>query len=147
MGIRDLADYVSRVWFIRDWHLGWTWEFSWTGGSVNTWRYFKDEEVVGLDKELVSKLDSARHVSGVPFTITSGKRSPDENQQAGGVQDSAHETGLAVDLRVPDGTSRFLMVSALLQAGFKRMGVYDKHIHVDIDASKPQNVLWVGQSH
>lgn len=147
MGIRDLADYLSRVWFLRDWHLGWTLSFKWNGGKVMKWTYFKDEEVAGLDKELVSKLDSARHVAGVPFTITSGKRTLEENQNAGGVQDSAHETGLAVDLRVPDGTSRFLMVSALLQAGFKRMGVYDKHIHVDIDASKPQNVLWVGQSH
>lgn len=147
MGIRDLANRLSRMRVFRDWHVGWTWEFSWTGGSVSTWKYFKDEEVLGLDKELVSKLDSARHVAGVPFRITSGKRTAEENQLAGGVQDSAHETGLAVDLRVPDGTSRFLMVSALLQAGFKRIGVYDKHIHVDIDASKPQNVLWVGVSH
>lgn len=109
--------------------------------------YFKPEEVVGLEKELVDKLNSARHVAGVPFIITSGKRTPESNAGAGGVESSSHISGLAVDLRVSDGSTRFAIVKGLLAAGFNRIGLYDLHCHVDCDTSKPQNVIWVGKSH
>ena len=109
--------------------------------------YFKPEEVEGLQPELVEKLNGARHVAGVPFVITSGKRSPDENERAMGVESSSHSTGLAVDLRVTDGAERFAIVKGLLAAGFVRIGAYDKHVHADLDNTKPQSVLWVGVSH
>ena len=114
---------------------------------MNTWKYFSDEEVAGLDPELVSKLDSARHVAGIPFTITSGKRSPEENEKAMGVDGSAHVRGLGVDLRIKDSYERYLMVNALLSAGFKRLGVYDKHIHADIAQDLPTPRIWIGVSH
>lgn len=109
--------------------------------------YFKPEEVEGLMPELVDKLNTARHVAGVPFIITSGKRSSDQNERAMGVDGSAHVTGLAVDLRVSDGSKRFAIVRGLLAAGFVRIGVYTKHIHCDLDQNKPSNVMWVGESH
>lgn len=109
--------------------------------------YFTPEEVEGLDAEFVAKLDWARGRSGVPFIITSGKRSPAENERVGGVDASAHVKGLAVDLRCADSQNRFKMMNALLLAGFKRLGIYDKHLHVDLDASLPQEVIWVGVSH
>lgn len=112
-----------------------------------TWAHFKQEEVEGLDTELVAKLDWARGRAGVPFVITSGFRQADSNQQAGGVKDSAHLRGLAVDLSIADSAARFKIVSSLLLAGFKRVGVYDKHCHVDIDPTLPQSVMWIGESH
>jgi len=36
--------------------------------------------------------------------------------------------------------------AALLQAGFRRIGIYDKHIHADIDKTLPQDVMWWGVS-
>jgi zinc D-Ala-D-Ala carboxypeptidase len=111
------------------------------------WRFFEEKEVEGLDPELVAKLDWARGRSGVPFTITSGFRSPEQNERVMGVDGSAHTKGLAVDLRVPDSSSRYKMVNALLLVGFKRIGVYTAHIHIDLDASLPQEVLWIGESH
>jgi hypothetical protein len=39
------------------------------------------------------------------------------------------------------------MLSGLIVAGFRRLGVYNLHIHADIDESLPQDVLWTGQSH
>lgn len=121
----------------------WRWRFGWTGYM----NYFKPEEVEGLSPELVDKLNSARHVAGVPFVITSGKRSPSDNERAMGVEGSSHISGLAVDLRVEDGASRFAIVKGLLAAGFVRIGAYDKHVHADLDATKHQFVMWVGTSH
>lgn len=132
----------------RGLYFSWSWRFGWP--KVSTWRYFKDSEVIGLEPELVSKLDSARHIAGVPFVITSGRRTVDENEKATGVDRSAHIKGLAVDLRLPDSPeslARFLMVNALLQAGFKRVGVYDHHLHCDIDNSLPTPRMWIGTSH
>lgn len=131
----------------RDIKIGWSWRFKWTGAKMSQFRYFKDAEIVGLDQELVAKLDLARGKSGVPFVIENGKRGEEANEKVGGVKDSAHITGKAVDLVCHDSTSRFKMVSALLAVGFARMGVYDRHIHVDNDTTKPQNVLWTGISH
>lgn len=114
---------------------------------MNRWTYFKDDEVEGLEAELVAKLDLARGKSGVPFTITSGKRSLEDNRRASGVQDSSHLSGQAVDLACADDELRFKMLSALLAVGFTRLGVYDRHIHCDIDQTKKQNVAWIGISH
>lgn len=111
------------------------------------WTNFDEAEVEGLDKELVAKLDWARSRAGVPFLITSGKRLPDQNDSVGGVKDSAHLRGLAVDLRCSEAGPRFRMVQALLLAGFKRIGVYDRHVHVDLDDTLPQEVMWIGESH
>lgn len=129
--------------------LTWTKSFAWTGyiKPMNKWTYFTDEEVKGLDNELVSKLDTARKVAGVPFRITSGLRTCAANTSALGVENSSHLKGLAVDLGLDAGSDRFAIVKALLGAGFVRIGVYDKHVHVDTDPDKPQSVMWVGVSH
>lgn len=110
------------------------------------WNYFTDEEVKGLDAELVAKLDWARKRSGAPFIITSGLRTEGSNEMVGGVGNSSHIRGLAVDLKVSDSITRFRMVQALLLVGFKRIGVYNHHLHVDMDSTLPQEVMWLGES-
>lgn len=112
------------------------------------WRYFSDAEVAGLDPVMVQMLDNARHICGFPFKITSGKRTIEENAKAGGVGDSSHVDGLAVDLATPkEQDLREKMVWALGLVGFRRIGIYDKHFHVDVDAKKKQDVAWFGKSH
>lgn len=110
-------------------------------------RWFKDQEILGLDSNLVEMLDHARGIAGVPFVITSGRRSVAENATAQGVENSAHLRGLAVDLACPLPGNRFKMVQALLMAGFRRIGVYNLHLHCDTDLSLPAPVMWVGVSH
>jgi hypothetical protein len=122
---------------------------------MSNFRYFKDEEIVGLDRELVAKLDMARGIAGVEFKITSGKRTVDQNGVLkGAVTDSAHLTGLAVDLWVEDHHSYCMMLKGLYAAGFRRFGHYftidqtdpasftPRHLHVDVDLSKPQDTAW-----
>ena len=118
----------------------------------NPWNYFKPEEVEGLDNEFIAKLEKARHLSGVPFVITSGKRNSDGNATVGGVQDSAHLSGRAVDLRSQDSRTHFKIVEGAILAGIRRIGVYrnqegsPSHIHLDDSVDLPQEVLWLGVS-
>ena len=110
-------------------------------------RHFLPEEIVGLDPKLVGMLDDARDIAGVAFVITSGRRTEAENANAQGVENSAHLRGLAVDLQCLSYTDRFFMLVGLVRAGFRRIGVYDRHVHCDCDDSLPQNVVWTGVSH
>jgi len=109
--------------------------------------FFSGQEIRGLSSRLVAMLNTARRISGVPFVITSGYRDPARNAAAGGVKESAHEKGLAVDIRAGEPEVAKRIAFGLGRAGFKRFGVYDKHFHVDIDETKPQEVIWTGESH
>ena len=119
----------------------------WFSDDSVTAKWFSDAEIAGLDQNLVKMLDSARGFAKTPFIITSGLRTPLENQAAGGVLNSAHTRGLAVDLACAGSRTRFHMVAALLLAGFRRIEIADRHIHVDIDESKPMDVMWLDKSH
>lgn len=110
-------------------------------------KYFTDAEVVGLKSDLVAMLDIAREAAGVPFVITSGYRDPAHNEAAGGVKDSAHTMGLAVDIRAPNDQVGKIIAYGLGVAGFKRFIAYSKHIHVDTDTSKNPCVYDGGESH
>lgn len=106
------------------------------------YKYFKEKEIVGLNTGLVEMLDKAREIAGIPFFITSGLRTKQKNEDVGGVNDSSHIKGLAVDLRCRDSRERFLIVKGLISVGFMRIGVESDHIHTDIDISKDVNVIW-----
>lgn len=107
------------------------------------WTYFKNSDVQGLDQELVAMLDRARGLAGIPFIITCGLRTVAQNAAlAESVQDSAHLTGNAVDLACSDSQSRFKMLHAFQLVGFRRIGIYSAHLHVDNSATLPQDVCW-----
>lgn len=109
------------------------------------WKYFKESEVEGLDTDLVRRLDRARELAGTSFIITSGLRSASHNEDVGGVLDSSHLTGLAVDLACGSSEKRMQVLRGLIDAGFQRIGIYSTHIHTDIDPLKPQNIIYLAQ--
>lgn len=126
-----------------------TWRFRSTFSPKNMshrWVHFTDEEVKGLDESFVALLDRARHIANLPFVVTSGRRSHDENERAMGAEGSSHLKGFAADLACSDSGSRFAMVRALLEVGIKRIGVYDRHVHCDVDPDKSPSVMWLGKS-
>jgi uncharacterized protein YcbK (DUF882 family) len=94
--------------------------------------------------EFITRLDHARDRASVPFVITSGYRCPDHNRRVGGVPDSAHAHGWAADIVFRNGHDGFLILEALLNVGFTRVGIDSKRkfIHVDADPSKPAQVIW-----
>lgn len=115
---------------------------------MSQFKYFSPWEIKGLKIDLVYKLDRARMLYGHPIMITSGFRTPEQNKSIGGVKDSAHVKGMAVDIRCPDQI--FLkekLLWALGAAGFFRVGSYNEHIHADIDTlEKPAPAFWTGES-
>ncbi len=111
------------------------------------YKYFTDKEIVGLKPELVKILDDAREIAGVPFVISSGFRTPEENKKAGGVANSSHLSGKAVDLRcaLKDHQKRSRILWGLMQFRDKLfIEICGGHIHVDIDSTiHPLNsVMW-----
>jgi len=96
---------------------------------------FKDPEK--MDYDFLLKLDKARGIAGIPFVLNSTYRAKDK---------LSHGKGLAVDINCTTSVDRLKIVSSLIEVGFVRIGIYNKHIHVDCDKSLPQNVMWWGTS-
>ena len=96
-----------------------------------------------MKKDFLEKLDSARHLAEIPFIINSGYRTPEHNKKVGGVKTSSHLKGLAVDIKTVNIIERYKIVNALLMVGFTRIGIAANFIHVDLDFSKGQNVIWL----
>ena len=119
----------------------------------STIRFFKREEFscccgtcggypAEPDEELVRLLDELRRVVDRPLHITSGLRCPDWNAEAGGVADSGHLSGKAVDVAVLNSRERYELISLGLVA-FTRVGIGKTFIHFDNDGSKPDRVVWL----
>lgn len=98
-------------------------------------REFSDPDA--MSQELIEKLDTARAFAEVPFKINSSYREGDP---------LAHGRGTAVDISCTKSVDRHDMLKALYLVGFNRIGVYDRHIHVDVDKELPQDVTWWGKS-
>ena len=60
-----------------------------------------------MSNDLLARLDFARHIADVPFSINSAIRCPDHNSTVGGLDNSSHLRGLAVDIKTQDGRARF----------------------------------------
>ena len=97
---------------------------------------------MNMDVSFLNKLSKARELAAIGFKITSGYRSPAHNAKVGGVPSSSHTVGRAVDIYAPTSTQKYIIINALLQAGFDRIGVAKNFIHVDDDPSKNEEVIW-----
>ena len=107
-------------------------------------KYFKElSDLDKMDKEFLLKLDRARDLAGIPFKINSAYRTPEHNAKIGGKPNSSHLKGLAVDISVTNSRQRFIVLKALLDTGFNRIGIAKSFIHVDDDKSKDSQVVWL----
>jgi len=95
-----------------------------------------------ISHPLVEKLEKARTIARIPFSINCGCRCKQHNLAVGGSVTSSHIKGYAVDIHVANSNDRFIIIEALMTVGFKRLGVYKNFIHCDNDNDKIQNVIW-----
>lgn len=90
-----------------------------------------------LEDSLVMFLKLAEKLGGEPFHITSAFR-PDD--------DGAHGERCAVDISCRDSKARYKILKGLIGAGFRRIGIYDRHIHADRSLTRTDHVIWWGVS-
>ena len=85
---------------------------------------------------LIERLQAVRNIYAKPMEITSGVRCKAHNEAVGGVKNSAHVRGLAVDIGCSSSKQRAQMLP-ILWSQFKRIFIGQHFIHIDIDDSKP----------
>lgn len=100
-----------------------------------------------MTKEFLKKIDKAREISGVPYIITSGFRTPQHNetlkkQGYKASPNSSHLKGVAADISCLDSGTRQKIVNGLIKAGFTRIGISDTFIHCDCDSDK-HDAIWL----
>lgn len=97
----------------------------------------KSAVMAGVKPRVMIALEVAEGLSGLVWTITSAYREGDE---------LAHGEGLAVDIACADSGERDAIHESLKRVGFRRIGLYDRHVHADLSDSLPQDKLWLGVS-
>ena len=92
-------------------------------------------------KVVAEQLQVLRDVLNIPIKINSAYRSPSHNKKIGGVRNSQHITGKAVDIVAKGITTNYLafkineliIKGKMLEGG---VGIYDTFVHYDIRGTK-----------
>ncbi len=103
----------------------------------NMYQHFSTAEVAKwkLQPQLWQFLDKARGISGVPYVITSGLRTPEQNAAVGGEPNSSHLRGLACDIAVTNQTRQKIMKGILEEGTPCFIEDCSAHIHIDLDSA------------
>mgnify|MGYP002507818822 CR=1 FL=1 len=88
------------------------------------------------------KCDALRELYGKPLVVASGYRTPERNKQVGGVKNSSHLLGYAVDWKSIWDVEMIAFLDAAWAAGFRRFGIMATGIHTDDDPTKPDPSIW-----
>ncbi len=102
------------------------------------------------------KFQRMRDYLDLPIYVYSGCRCEYWNEKVGGSKNSSHiftedKESCAGDLSlVPERIKRdmtnyelFILQRAAQEAGFKRLGVHRRYLHIDDDPNKPANRMWL----
>lgn len=90
---------------------------------------------------LIEKLQQLRDELGRPVRINSGCRCASHNEEVGGASASSHLGGFAADIDCSSNDARMRIIPVVCRL-FRRVGVYDRWVHVDVDGEKDQDILW-----
>lgn len=98
-----------------------------------------------MNEEFMLTLDAIREDAGVPMAINSGYRCPEHDVAEGGKGN--HPSGKAADVATPSSRARFLIHSAAVEAGIRRIGIDRTFLHLDMcnaaDDDAPEEVEWL----
>lgn len=96
-----------------------------------------------VSPELLSLLEMVRLDVNRLIRVNSWCRCKYYNHAVGGVPDSAHTRGTAVDIAVYGGEDRHAVVEAALVHGAQGVGVASSFVHIDVDQLLPRPSLWI----
>lgn len=112
------------------------WSYKW-------FNLIDDPKMLGIEHELMVKLDAIRDEAGFPIVITSGKRTKAENDALkDSASNSGHLRGFEVDIACTDSAKRDRIIELSYKHGITRRGIGKDFIHLGIDPSLPQHVMW-----
>lgn len=95
-----------------------------------------------MDAEFMNVLDAIREEAGIPLVLNCAYRSKEWDISKGRSGNSAHTKGCAIDVRCNDSSNRYRIIQAAIKIGIPRIGIGKNYIHLDNDATLPQNVIW-----
>jgi len=118
--------------------------------------HFKNDEIEcscgcgtnNVSDILMSKADKVRDILNRPLIAESICRcrqynySKDYSETSSHIADDIKESE-AIDFRATTSKERFEVVSAMIEAGFTRIGIAKTFIHGDIDKSKAQELIFL----
>lgn len=83
-----------------------------------------------MNIDTVLRFDKARMIADTPFKINSGYRCPKHNKEVGSTSDN-HPSGHGSDIEAKTNRKRIKILTGLIKAGFKRIGIHKTFIHAD----------------
>ena len=89
----------------------------------------------GFSPKTLEQLNTIRSTLKKRYRILSGYRSKKKNKEVGGVPNSKHINGIAIDLWVPH-SDRAEFYEAAKAAGFKAFGWGNSSVHIDTGAKR-----------
>ena len=93
-----------------------------------------------LNSDLLKRLNSLRETINRQIYINSGYRCKEENERVGGVKNSYHIFGMAVDIEARNINISDLAIYAQ-GVGFNGIGKYETFLHLDVRDTK---YFWEG---
>lgn len=106
--------------------------------------YYLDEfqckccNTVKIANRLIDLLEEATRQVGKKLEISSAYRCEKHNKEVGGVENSYHTQGLALDIIVPQNQDIEAFASLLERIGFRGIGIYynKNFVHVDLGTKR-----------
>jgi len=96
-----------------------------------------------MDSTLLHKLALLNVYIDEELKVNSAYRTYARNVRAGGVHNSAHKTGDAVDIRVLETKARYAIIKKAIELEIPRIGIHKRFIHLDVDTTKAHPVIWL----
>lgn len=95
-----------------------------------------------MDQSHMHMLDNARDIAGIPFKLKSAYRSEEWDLSKGRSGKGDHPQGKGTDIECTNSSDRWKIVTALIEAGCKRIGIAKNFVHAG-SGNGAQDVIWL----